>query len=402
MKRCLALIKLSCVVLTVLLLTSMGLVFAQQPSPTGGGSSAQAQESAGGAAGKLYEDFLAKRQTEPDAAYQLAKEIVEKYPNFDTTIVPYLKDKWIPAYLKSVELGKKDNLRKLFADKKYQEAFTLGKEIIASEPDDLSTLLSLSYIGVNLSQSGNNSFNTEAMGYSKKALEAVEAGKVPENVTGFNKDQVVGQLNIALGRFSLKANAFEDAVKYFMRAVEKDMASRQDPATYFFIGQAYVGLYEPVAEKLKVFVGQPETDESRVLQSRLDQISDVMIDTFARTVAYSGTDPKHAQVKNIANEQLTVLYKARHEEKTDGLSELIASVTSKPLPVLPPPAPPSATPTPPSNTTPTTGTGQPAETGTTPKTPSPPSPTTTQLQPTSRHVNEAAKPNGFDYKDAGW
>ncbi|MGH9899427.1 MAG: tetratricopeptide repeat protein, partial [Pyrinomonadaceae bacterium] len=232
----------------------------------------------------------------------------------------------------------------------------------------------LSFIGVNLSQSGNDVHNAEAINYSKKALELIEAGKTPEGMTNFNKDQAIGQLNIALGRFSLKANAFEDAVKYFTKATEKDPASKQDPATYFFIGQAYAGAYEPVADKLKAFVGKPETDESKALQARLDQISDVMIDAFARTVSYSGTDPKHTQVKNIANEQLTVLYKARHEEKTDGLNELVSGITSKPLPVL---SPPSATP-PPSTTAP-------AGTNTTPQ-----APVTPQSQPSS---NGTAKPN---------
>ncbi|MGH9913770.1 MAG: hypothetical protein ACRD63_00615, partial [Pyrinomonadaceae bacterium] len=97
MKRFLTLTKLAHIVLMVVLSVSAASVFAQQPSATAGGDSAQSQEGANEAARKLYEDFLAKRKTDPDAANEIAKQIIEKYPNFDPAILDYLKNKWSPA-----------------------------------------------------------------------------------------------------------------------------------------------------------------------------------------------------------------------------------------------------------------------------------------------------------------
>ena len=55
------------------------------------------------------------------------------------------------------------------------------------------------------------------------------------------------------------------------------------------------------------------------------------IDAYARAVALS-TKPEQQEAKNKILAQLTVLYKNFHNNSDAGLSELISTVLSKPLP----------------------------------------------------------------------
>jgi hypothetical protein len=60
-----------------------------------------------------------------------------------------------------------------------------------------------------------------------------------------------------------------------------------------------------------------------------------MIDALARAIAYSNTSPnaaKLAQARTAWTEQVTTYYKFRNNDSDTGLKELIASITSRPLP----------------------------------------------------------------------
>ena len=95
----------------------------------------------------LYKSFLSNRQIDQAKAYDDAKKYLA-CPATDVTeaqqkIIDYLK-KWSKAYEEGSKKIRVTNLLALlYNDKKYPEAYALGKEILTTEPDNLNVLVHL-------------------------------------------------------------------------------------------------------------------------------------------------------------------------------------------------------------------------------------------------------------------
>src|SRR5262249_22883449 len=73
------------------------------------------------------------------------------------------------------------------------------------------------------------------------------------------------------------------------------------------------------------------TPESKAMYERLILVGNRAVDAYARAVALS-TKPEQAKSKSQAMAELTDLYKGLHQGSDAGLSDLIATVLSKPMP----------------------------------------------------------------------
>ncbi|HEY6230604.1 MAG TPA: hypothetical protein VIW64_05025, partial [Pyrinomonadaceae bacterium] len=136
-------------------------------------STAQAQTSATPAAqgdctdeskAAWYADFTKNRTTNAKAAYEAGKKYLTACPTEEGQIPAYLK-KWVAAYEKE---ARKLRLTDLFVhQRKYAEAMTVAKEILADEPDDIVSLIDLGYGGYVLAvTTKNESGNAEAINYA--------------------------------------------------------------------------------------------------------------------------------------------------------------------------------------------------------------------------------------------
>jgi hypothetical protein len=104
------------------------------------------------------------------------------------------------------------------------------------------------------------------------------------------------------------------------------------------------------------FEGKDESPESKLALANVQQVIDRMIDAYARAVALAGTDPNLKAKKAEWLDSATTWYKYRHNGADTGLTDLIASVMSKPLPPEPTPLTTlPATTTPAASTTPGSG-----------------------------------------------
>jgi len=139
---------------------------------------------------------------------------------------------------------------------------------------------------------------------------------------------------------------------------------------------------------------------------QISKVQDRIIDAYARAYAILKADPKADAVRTKAVlNKLTTYYKARHEDKEDGLQELIASVLSKPImlpgqepTVLPAPATTSSTGTDgaakPAATTPANGAKPAATTTTTPASGTKPAPKPQSKGTTKPAAKSAATTSG--------
>ena len=79
------------------------------------------------------------------------------------------------------------------------------------------------------------------------------------------------------------------------------------------------------------FGTKPPSKEQAAMLEHVSQVADRAIDALARAVALS-TGPEQQEAKSKILVQLTALYKSFHNNSEAGLSELISTVLSKPLP----------------------------------------------------------------------
>jgi tetratricopeptide (TPR) repeat protein len=283
-----------------------------------------------------YADFTKNRTTDAAKAYEAAKKYLAACPTEEGPIPTYLK-KWVGAYDKE---ARKLRLSDLFVNqRKYPEAMTLAKEIIADEPDNVAVLMDLGYGGYVLAvTTKNESGNAEAISYARKAIQLIESGKAPDAWSPFkSKDDALGYLYYSIGFLNRVTNP-QDALTAFIKAAQFDSDVKKNPETYAFIAAAYENEYAKQSADYEVkHKGKDETPESKLAIANINQLVDRIIDALARAVAVAGSDAASQQLKTQRMARLTELYKFRHNQSDAGLTDLIASVLSKPLPPVPTP-----------------------------------------------------------------
>lgn len=320
-----------------------------------------------------YKIFTDNFKTKQDTAYEAAKKYLacpaDNVDEGQQKIIDYLK-KFVTKYEEADKKGKFRTM--LYNDKKYPEAYALGKEILTAEPDNLKVLVDLGSNGYLVGPLNNASLSAEALEYAKRSLQQLESGKTIDDWQPLaSKDVAVAYLNYTIGTLSLEKDP-ANALKNLIKAAQFETPLKKSPYTYAFIAGAYeTGPYKQQAEEYKrLYFGKDETPESKLALANINQLIDRMIDGYARAVALAGSDAAFSQPKTVWNESLTNWYKYRNNNTTTGMDQLITSVLSKPLPPEPTPltslpaSTPAATPAT-SSGTPGNGTASTATPGTT-------------------------------------
>lgn len=334
-------------------------VWAQDAAPAASPAAA-ANPCEEAARGEMYTKYYelkkkedAKKQPDPAAqkeAYAIGQEYLAKYASCNDSYSKAVQ-KFVTQYGDAVrKVGNATELNDaLYVKKDYAKAFQVGNQMIAADPENLSLLIQLGYAGYN-AQSLNpplTTFTPTSLGYAKKAVEMLEAGKSPSEWVLFKtKDEALGYLSFAIGEYMIN-NDPAGALPYYLKAAA--LAPTKDIAlTYGRLGWAYqAGVYKPMQEAFTAKYKE-ETDESKHALNNLNQVMDRVMDAYARAIRLAGTDPKFAQAKTEWMQQLTDFYKFRNNNTTTGLDAFIASTASKPLPepFTPQPYVPPATPAP--------------------------------------------------------
>ena len=311
-----------------------------------------------------YADFTKNRTTDAKAAYEAGKKYLTACPTEEGQIPAYLK-KWVAAYEKEARKLKLNDL--FIRERKYAEAMTLAKELLADEPENVTPLIYLGYGGYVVAvTTKNESGNADAANYTRKAIQAIESGKAPENWSPFkSKDDALGYLYYSLGYLERASNT-TSALANFIKAATFESEIKKNPQTYVFITASYEAEYaKQSAEYERLYKGKDETPESKLAVANINQLVDRIIDALARAVASAATDAAGQQSKAVWLARLTELYKFRNNNSDAGLNEMIAGVMAKPIPPVTTPLT-SLPAAPATSTTPTTNsTGSPANAATT-------------------------------------
>lgn len=288
----------------------------------------------------LYASFLKNRQSEQAKAYEDAKKYLGcpagQVTEAQQKIIDYLT-KWSKAYEEGMK--KITFIKLLYTDKKYPEAYALGKEILTAEPENLMVLVHLGANGYLVVPLKNASLTAESLEYAKRALQALDSGKTIDDWQPLaGRDVAVAYLNFTVGALTLEKEP-ASALKNLLKAAQFETPLKKSPFTYAYIAGAYeTGPYAKLSDQYKtMYGGKDETPESKLALANINQIVDRMIDGYARAVALAGSDSAYATQKTLWHDSLMQWYKYRNNNSDAGMTELLAGILTKPLPPEPTP-----------------------------------------------------------------
>ncbi|HEX6285329.1 MAG TPA: hypothetical protein VFZ71_10665, partial [Pyrinomonadaceae bacterium] len=228
-----------------------------------------------------YAEFLKIRTTDQAKAFELAKKYLACPPAGEVTepqqkIIDYLK-KWSAAYEEGMLKIRLPQL--LYNEKKYEEAYEIGRKILAKEPDNLKVLVDLGANGYVVAPMKNAQLTTESLDYARKALQLIESGKTVEDWAPLaNKDAALAYLNFTIGTLSLEKDP-GTALKNLIKAAQFETPLKKSPYAYAYIAAAYeTGPYARQSEQYKItYGGKDETPESKLALANINQLIDRMI-----------------------------------------------------------------------------------------------------------------------------
>src|ERR1051326_5696352 len=293
---------------------------------------AQSQECNDDNKAAWYKTFFDNYKGDP-AAQKVAYDAAKKYIDTCADDPNDAQRRYMKKFVDLVDANrKKADTGKAFDEavksKNYADQMKYGKEMLANDPDNVDINAILGVAGLNQGTLLNDSAT-----YARKAIQLIESGKP---IKAYSHDQALAYLNWTIGRSQL-TNAPEEAIKSLLAAAKFDSEVKKNPQLYLDLNGAYeLGPRKTLSDeyKAKQGPGGTETPESKLVLENLNQVIDRQIDALARAAATT-TD---AAKKKEAMDDLTVLYKIRNKSATDAtVTEVVASVMSKPIPDIPTP-----------------------------------------------------------------
>jgi len=275
---------------------------------------------------KTFYDNFKLDAAQQKIAYDAAKTYIAACPaDPNDQQRPYM-EKWVKKY---DDVMGRAAIVKEFEDaakqKKYADQIRLGKQLLATDPDNPGINIILGSAGL-----GDPNVLSDSAPYAKKSIELIEAGKPFVPFT--SKDQALAYLSYVLAKSAVKSDP-NTAITNFVKAAKYESDLKKNALLYNELAAAYAeGPVSKLTQDYQPFVGKPESTESKLVKANLNQAIDRQIDALARAAALSTNEAD----KKAIMEVLTGLYKDRNGNDT-GLNDLVAKVLSTPLPDVPTP-----------------------------------------------------------------
>ena len=317
-----------CALSLVALCAPAAAAVAGQPPAADSSREQSQQQSITQAQAELYERWRANINRNQTLAHEAGRDYLGRYPE-PGEYAAHVR-RWVTAYERE---SRKLEFLRLFKSQKYPELFRVGEQVLAEEPEHLKTIIHLAYAGYLAAGQGDDSFGEAALAHARRAVLLVDSGRASDWQPFADQQDALGHLHFVIGELSIKSDP-EEAARLFRRAVEIGGAVGRTPVLYSRLAAAYVAdRYEPLSKDYESrYAGREPSDESRAALTKVNAVVDLVIDAYARAVAFAGDDPRYAEARRRWSDELTRFYKFRHNGTTDGLEAFITGITAKPLP----------------------------------------------------------------------
>ncbi len=256
---------------------------------------------------KTFTDNYASKDTEK------IKLAIDAGDQYTTKYGACADDKDIVAYLNKNVPGLKTKVAAISKGKEEQDRyarfntaintkntaniFSVGKEILAVDPDLVDVMLVLATAGYDQATAKPpvDTYNNEAINYARMAIQKLEAGTASKTgdygVLTYaykDKDNALGWMNYIIGYVDyFRLSKKEEGLAYFYKSSQINSTTKKNPFLYQTIGNSYrdevVKLGEKIAASLKANNNLP-TDEAKELIAMQKGYADRAIDAYATSL----------------------------------------------------------------------------------------------------------------------
>ncbi len=222
-----------------------------------------------------------KKPEDLEKAYQLSKEFLERFPK-ETNENSQKMRKFVKVY-------RENSFYKAYDEKKFADAFVIGKQILAEEPDNTAISMNLGYAGYDaILKNNDRSFGEDSIKYARLTLQLLESGKLPASFVPFsNKDETFAWMYYVIGFFSIDKDNKEAAVNFY-KSTQYETAIKKTSQPYYIIAYYYEKLYEKMSAELNAKINAKTIDEAQINAERekINGVLDQMTDAYARAYKF--------------------------------------------------------------------------------------------------------------------
>jgi hypothetical protein len=259
------------------------------------------------------------------AAIELAKAYVQKFPNGNQQQVNYVK-KWIGSARGIIFNAARQA-------KNVAEEIRIGREALAEDPENIDYLylLAIDIRTLELSANPPNlSHAADAKEFTERVIKVIESGKTPAVVPAdkWNKNTQLAYLHGSLA--IIEKDNKDAALEHYKQAATLEPAN---PQYFLSSGLILHEKYVAAAQKYQAFSAEDRTaaEPKPEVKAALDQVNaaaDMVIEYWARFLGLTLKENKYGATRAQIEQVVTDLYKFRHDDKTDGLQDLINKYSS--------------------------------------------------------------------------
>ena len=291
-----------------------------------GPMTAAAQDAAPDEAAAYAAFHAASQGTDTAAAQAAAKAYLDKFPS----------GQYADAIKKWQDQARLTQLDAAIKDKRSADMITIGKEILAADPENLNVIYALAFnIRRNelLASPPVYTNAATAVELANKGIGLIEAGKTLTGVASFDKEATLGWMKQILAMNAAKAGNAAEAIKLYEQSTAHAPGDTQIAGRNLF---AVVTLRQgKYGEAAKAFNALPDADktaaepnaEVKAAQEALNSEADALIDAAAGFVAFGRSKGMPPATVDRVNQLLETVYKGRFPDDTalDGLKKILAA-----------------------------------------------------------------------------
>jgi hypothetical protein len=204
--------------------------------------------------------------------------------------------------------------------KQFDEAFSAAATFLPKNPEDIQDLINLTIAATEQAKQGNPKFVKPGKDYGTAAIAMLEADRKPAYVDVANWDsykKMMPDLYQEMAVISLMDHNATDAQANLGKAMKLNPS---DPFNYVLSAGVVNDEYQRTAQTYKTM---PESKAKTDMLQRATDLLDNVIDLQAHAVALSEGRPEYQKLHDQELSDLTIYFKYRHHNATDGLQQLI-------------------------------------------------------------------------------
>jgi len=202
----------------------------------------------------------------------------------------------------------------------FDDAFGAGGPFLSRNPDDIQDLINLAIAATEQAKQRNTKFARQGKEYGAAAIGMLEADRKPAAVDAANWDRfkkMLPQIYQEIAVIAIMQQNAADAQTNLDKAIKLNPS---DPFNYALVANLTNDDYQRTAQTYK---SMPDSKAKTDLLQKATELIDKAIDQYAHAVALSEGRPEYLRLHDQVLSDLTVYYKFRHNQTTEGLQQLI-------------------------------------------------------------------------------